>query len=140
LVNHFALGRDDIDHVLIGPGGAFAVETKWSATSWRSDYARPRLRDAVAQAQRNARALRLWHPFKSRGVPVHPVLVLWGGGAAKWAEHERIRVIDDVTVIAGLAVRDSSEQLGEGVLEEPSVTDSWAEIDALIGRRDPTTS
>jgi len=29
VANHVALGRPDIDHVLVGPGGVIAVETKW---------------------------------------------------------------------------------------------------------------
>lgn len=30
IVNHFVLAKDDIDHVLVGPGGAYVVETKWA--------------------------------------------------------------------------------------------------------------
>ena len=137
LVNHFALGRDDIDHVLIGPGGAYAVETKWSATSWRAEFGRRRLRDAVAQAQRNARALRLWHPLKSRDIPVQAALVLWGLGTNKWPPGERIQVIDGVTMIAGSALRAWVDQRGDGVLGETQITDAWTAIDAQITRRDP---
>ncbi len=34
VVNAIMLKRWDIDHVLLGPSGAYAVETKWSATPW----------------------------------------------------------------------------------------------------------
>ena len=34
VVNHVTLTAPDIDHVLVGPGGMFAIETKWSATPW----------------------------------------------------------------------------------------------------------
>jgi hypothetical protein len=36
LINHFGLTSDDIDHLLIGPGGVFVLETKWSSTDWQS--------------------------------------------------------------------------------------------------------
>lgn len=60
VVNHFALEDWDIDHVLVGPGGVIAVETKWSHRDWRTAQSRPWLNAAVDQAQANARTLRLW--------------------------------------------------------------------------------
>src|SRR3954453_4413988 len=35
IVNHLMLRTWDIDHVLVGPGGIFAVETKWSSRPWQ---------------------------------------------------------------------------------------------------------
>ncbi len=48
LVNHVVIdGRGDADHVLVGPAGLFVLETKWSATPYRSDD--PRLADTVGR-------------------------------------------------------------------------------------------
>ena len=121
LVNHFALAKDDIDHVLVGPGGAFAVETKWSASPWRSDYGQARLREAISQSSRNARALRLWHPFKSQAIPVHPAVVLWGGGTKDWTQEEQVRVTDGVTIVTGAALNNWTRTLGAGVLTEDAI-------------------
>jgi hypothetical protein len=87
LVNHVALREDDIDQVLLGPGGAFAIETKWRS-SWDTTYGRQRTLDAAGQARDNARALRLWHPFKSLEIVPSPVLVLWSRGLLDWDEKD----------------------------------------------------
>ncbi len=84
-VGGFRLSQRDIDHVLLGPGGAYAFETKWSS-SWESEYGRRRLTDAVGQATAGARTLRLWQPFKTLGIEPHPVVVLWGRGLANGRE------------------------------------------------------
>jgi len=69
LVNQLALRAWDIDHVLIGPGGVLAVETKWSAHPWVLDPPDDRVRRAVQQAQANARDLRLWGRSRVGGSP-----------------------------------------------------------------------
>jgi hypothetical protein len=49
-VNHVTLRRArDVDHVLVGLGGPFAVETKWSATPWSQKPIHGRILDATAQ-------------------------------------------------------------------------------------------
>lgn len=137
LVNHFVLGAEDVDHVLMGPGGAFVVETKWSASSWRSDFGRARQQEAVAQARANARRLRLWHPFKTLGFPVKPVVVLWGRGLSKWPEEEQFRLIDDVPVVTGPALPRWREGLGSDALTSTQIVDGWAAMEAQVSRRDP---
>jgi hypothetical protein len=137
MVNHFLLGRDDIDHVLVGPGGAYAFETKWSATSWRSDFGQERLREAVAQAKANARLLRLWHPVKSRQVQVEPVVVLWGGGVRDWPDGERISQLDGVTVATGHALPAWAAVLRVTALNEAQIAEVWKALDAQVARRDP---
>jgi hypothetical protein len=137
LVNHLALGVDDIDHVLIGPGGAYAIETKWNGSSWRSDYGVARQRDAVSQARANARTLALWHHFKSRQIPVHPVVVLWGQGISRWPEEEHIRSIDGVRVVIGPALRSWREHLASDALDEEQIDAGWAGMADHAARRDP---
>jgi Nuclease-related domain len=67
VVNHVRLSAWDIDHVLVGPGGVFAVETKWSATAWRFDPFEDRILAAVRQARENAKRLGLWTDLRSLG-------------------------------------------------------------------------
>jgi roadblock/LC7 domain-containing protein len=78
LVNGFVLSGGDTDHVLVGPAGVFVLESKWSADTWASERAQARIRQALDQVQANARRMRLWDPVKKSGLPVQPVLVLWG--------------------------------------------------------------
>ena len=140
LVNHLALRVDDIDHVLIGPGGAFAIETKWSASFWESDLGRDREQRAVDQARGNARSLRLWSAFRSRRISAAPVVVLWGRGLKSWPEEMQIRHVDDVVVIAGPALPRWLDGLGDDVLTDATVAEAWTALDAHAARRDPVDS
>lgn len=137
MVNHFVLGFDDIDHVLVGPGGAYAIETKWSATAWDSGFGRARARDAARQAAANARRLELWHPFKSRQLPVEPVVVLWGGGVKDWTDTELASSIDGATVLAGQAIPSWAADRRAVLLQGEEIAGLWAALDAQIARRDP---
>lgn len=73
LVNHVNLRQADIDHVLIGPTGIYAVETKWTAGSITPQW----LTAACEQAARNAKDLTLWAPTRPYG-PARAVVVVWG--------------------------------------------------------------
>lgn len=137
LVNHFVLGSDDIDHVLLGPAGAVVVETKWSGSSWDSGFGLQRQRDAVRQAETNARRLRLWHPFKSRDIPVRPVVVLWGRGISRWEENDQVREIDSVPVVTGPALRAWTERLEGQSLDSSKVEQVWDSLEMQVARRDP---
>ena len=136
LVNHVALKREDIDHVLLGPGGAYTVETKWSS-SWSSSYGRDRIADGIAQARENARDLALWHEFKSLGVAPEPLLVLWGGGLSGWAPEEQIRELDGVTVVVGTSLADWTSGLTSDALTADQVARGWSALEDHMGRRDP---
>jgi Nuclease-related domain len=136
LVNHLVLGTDDIDHVLLGPGGALVFETKWNGSPWDSRYGAERQRDAIRQAEANAHRLRLWHPFKSRHIPVRAVVVLWGQGLSKWPVEQQIRGIGSATVVTGPALRGWAEQLQDGQVAPKTVEQVWEDIEAQITRRD----
>jgi hypothetical protein len=74
----------DIDHVLVGPPGVFAVETKFTAMTWdfRPDRLGPMEAHALEGAARSAIKVRNILHEASRPV-VTPLLVVWGPGAAK---------------------------------------------------------
>jgi hypothetical protein len=59
----------DVDHVLVGPGGVLAIETKWSS-SWKVEAGalETPFSDPVGQATFGARKIRLF--LSSRGVDV----------------------------------------------------------------------
>jgi hypothetical protein len=135
LVNHFLLKRDDVDHVLIGPAGVWAVETKWSA-SWDTAFARDRERDAVRQVRSSAHSMSLWDPMRKRGLNVHPVVVLWGGGLRDWAPADRARMIDGVPVVVGLSFGEWMPSLTGGVLETAEVDDVWTVMETQSRVRD----
>ena len=103
LVNHVVIdGRGDADHVLVGTAGIFVLETKWSATPYRSDD--PRLASTVRRLERRAENTRL--QFKRLGVEtVTPVLVLWGPAARHLEEGTGAARSGRTPVLAGRQVR-----------------------------------
>lgn len=134
VINHVALREDDIDHVLVGPGGAYAVETKWSS-SWSTSYGRDRVLEGIEQVRANARLLKLWHPLKQLGITPQPVVVMWGPGLSKVNPQDRVRVVNDVTVVVGPALRAWLSSLGSGVLSEQQTSDAWSVLARGTPRR-----
>jgi hypothetical protein len=81
-------GLGDVDHVLIGPGGVFAIESKFTtspcqvADGWVDGiYGR----EPIAQARRGAEKVQrmLRHGRQRFDVTVHPVVVIWGPGRVR---------------------------------------------------------
>jgi hypothetical protein len=114
------VGESDIDHVLIGPGGVFTVNTKnhlgqrVSATSrgiWVGGYRQEYIRNSVHEAQRATRLLSYAcdFPVFARGLIVviadrfsvreqpDEVIVLRSGDLVKWLR-KRPTVLDTATV------------------------------------------
>ncbi len=100
LVNHFALGREDIDHLLFGPGGVYCVETKWSGSPWTDQAGRDRVMRAVEQVSTNTRRLSNWQPFRRAGLRAQPLVVLWGGALAPDDGLPAVRTVGPASVIA----------------------------------------
>jgi Nuclease-related domain len=93
-------GHGDVDHVLVGPGGVYAIESKWTNRDWTVVPRSPRLADALAQARLSARRIESTARVHHLGhVKVHPVVMWWGKGApAICGGHA---MIDDVIVVDG---------------------------------------
>jgi hypothetical protein len=133
VVNHVLLKTRDIDHVLVGPGGVIAVETKWSSIPWTVDPPESRVRDAVEAVRAHARDLTLWHNLKSLGVgQVRPVVILWGSGT----DGIPLTAVDGVTVIGGPAARAWLSTRGSDGLTDEQVRRAWEALDAQCQRRD----
>jgi hypothetical protein len=135
VVNHFSLRPSDIDHVLIGPGGAFAVETKWSAYPWTVDPPEPRLVRAMQQAEDNARDLSMWAEFKAAGISaVEPVVILWGAGTGLIPPISRF---GRVAVGAGPGAGQWRAGLTGDELSQSQIETAWHALDRQLGIRDP---
>jgi hypothetical protein len=73
-------GHGDIDHILIGPKGVFAIESKWTNVPW--SIREGAVVSATFQARRGAHKIENVLRFESAlDLPVVPVVVLWGRGS-----------------------------------------------------------
>ena len=122
---------EDIDHVLIGPGGVVVVETKWSADDWRSRRMRPRIADAAAQVQENARVMKLVLRSVLGDAPVRSIVALWPGDPELLREH-----IGDTVVMGGQELRQWVESLPENELSPDAITRAWSVVAEHLARRD----
>lgn len=136
VVNHVMWEKHDVDHVLVGPGGVYVVETKWSSRSWDFAGDDPRLQDAVDRARSNARSLQLW--LRRRGVTVvHPVVMLWGSGTADLPPERSVLSRADATVVVGPHADRWRSSLSDGALTEAQIDAVWQMLDQYVETRDP---
>jgi len=132
VLNHVMLKQRDIDHVLIGPGGVYAVETKWGADPWEISGPGGRVIKTAQQATDNAHDLWLW--LKSYGVEtVHPVVILWGAPDATGADRTRC---GDAAVLHGHAADEWRRSLAQEGLAGSVTSQVWQELDKHVRRRD----
>jgi len=89
------LADGDVGHVLVGPGGVYAIESTWTPDDCELDRGAivgMQGREPVAQAQESARSIQqlLLDCPEHLDVTVHPVVVVWGPGGLHldegWAE------------------------------------------------------
>ena len=90
------LSQSNVDHVAIGPGRVYAIETKWTS---RSDLDRF-LKGATWQAARQATELSAELRSRGAGREVRPLLVVWGPGIADRLG-EKPQAVNNVPVVAG---------------------------------------
>jgi hypothetical protein len=132
LVNHVTLTHGDIDHVLVGPGGAYAVETKWRSRRWTYDEQLA----AAAKLADNAKRLRLWQPFKAAGVDtVTPVIVIWGPADQQKNAVTMLEPTGTV-LLAGAHLTAWLEKLPRQGLTPDQVEACWHGLDDQVRRRD----
>ena len=136
VVHHVSLRTWDIDHVLIGPGGAFAIETKWSAQPWVLEPAEERVLKASRQAAGNARDLRLWDSFRKAGIDVQPVVMLWGPGLRSRGALEAVVPLDDAVVVSGPFAARWRDNLPAGVLTDEQIDAGWWALEKQVRLRD----
>lgn len=128
--NVMLLDREgDVDHVVGGPAGVFALETKWTASRSPGRL----LRVAAAQARFNAEKVRSRLRAGGVVIEVTPVVVVWSRHASKRLE------IEGVTVVRGSELR---EWLGGRAdkLAQPESESAAEALEAYLSiRRDDVT-
>lgn len=132
VIEHVPLQKGDIDHALIGPGGAYAIETKATYGEWNLDDPDEWLLRAASQARHRAERLRALLRSRDCDVrtDVRPLLVLWGplvGTAPR---------IDGIDVVHGTNLRSWREQLGTGTLSSEDVERAAAGLEGYVAMRD----
>jgi hypothetical protein len=98
----------NVDHVAVGPGRVYAIETKWTT-------AKGRFRETAAQ-QAAKQAARLAEELSSRGVDrqVVPLLVIWGNGVAEALEHKpELDKQSQTRIVAGATATDWLERMSK---------------------------
>ena len=58
ILNHLLVGRSDVDHVVVGPGGLVVLETKWTSWPFDPEYFATDARRLAEQADRLRRMLK----------------------------------------------------------------------------------
>ncbi len=113
-IRNVELDHTDIDHIVIGPGRIFAIETKWHM---RNADAGSLARDTF-QAQRSARKAQ--SILRSKGIDhphdVVPLVIVWGAG--RFDVPEGGAVVDGVQVLRGTELADWLSGWRTGTLAE----------------------
>ncbi len=129
VVNHVMLEHRDVDHVLLGPGGFYSIETKF-----RSEWEDVRR----AAAEFAPRAYEDAHGVAGRiGRPrahVHPLVVLWGGGIG--SIEPAPFTFDRVTFCAGELLRDYLGSAPSVTIPESEVQAAFDALDGYVRKRD----
>jgi hypothetical protein len=105
--------RFDVDHVAIGLGGVFAIETKWASHPWSftpDGRAEGYAAAALTQSESNSVTIRnLLRGNYKIDVEVRPVVVVWGAGLRGFDEPV---LSGRVMVMRGSHLRSHLESLG----------------------------
>ena len=141
VINDVKIGRGNIDHVLIGPGGVITIETKWSAHDWNLQPDDRWLKAPIWQATESARMLGSMCTRTRRGQAlVRPAIFLWSAVRSDLRETpDAPIVLPNVTLIRG---RQSAEAwrakvlTSERQIDDDAVDAIWTEIVAHARRED----
>lgn len=132
-------GEYDVDHVVVGPGGALVVETKWSADVWpmtagHGGFMSDRLVDAARAARRNAGDVSTLLRGELGARAIRPLVVVWSPGQP--LDGPEARDLEGVTVVRGGALRQWLEKLEPGSLDPAAVVRAWSQLDKQARIRD----
>lgn len=106
-VHNIPFERGDVDHVAVGPGGVFAIETKTSGASWDFLVQHAKPEHWARQARDGAFRVRyLIKQVASTDVPPTPVVASWIHGQPDEANE----VIDGVWHVRGHLLRQYLRQ------------------------------
>lgn len=130
----YFVGHGDVDHVLIGPGGVFVIESKWTSRRCSIDGGAVHGlmgREPVAQAREGAQKIErlLRHGPLGLDVEVRPVVVLWGPGRIRFDQGRE--TVDGVLVCDGPRDEQWLPDLDATFLDQGTIDDIGA---ALAGQ------
>ena len=136
VIHHAGLRRGDIDHFVVGPGGVFVLETKWSARDWRPDGKDAYALRAIQQVERERDTLSRWLP--TGYPPAVSVLVLWGAAAAALdgREADAARTAGGTVVLRGSALERWMLGRGRAALDVQQVQTAFDLMAVQVGKRD----
>jgi len=131
----------DVDHVLIGPGGVWAIETKTSMVpmTMRPDRVDGLYKgDPCAQARSGARKIAALLRSYDLDLNVTAAVVLWGHGAPEIPGGYTDLPSDygTVTVFSGREMRNSLERFGTSKLDIGSIEACRHVIEQFVEIRD----
>ena len=114
----------DVDHVLVGPGGVFVIESKFQTSTCRVEGGRVKGitgREPVSQARNGASKVEkmLKYGRDRFDLNVQPVVVIWGAGRVKMAEG--FQTVDGVLVCDGPEHEKWLQELDVDVLDQEVV-------------------
>jgi len=130
VVNHVMLdrGSGDIDHVVLGTGGFFAVDSKYR-TDWTTSTGS--LNDLARRSRLQADALQ--RRLQVKAPTVRPAVVLWGPRVSKVFddvfEHEGVLFCVGRAFVEHVAALDA-------VVDQAEVEQAFTRLDEYVAKRD----
>jgi hypothetical protein len=128
VVHHVMLEKGDIDHAVLGPGGFFAVDSKYR-TDWSS--ARDSIGELARRSRRQAAALQA--RLKLKEPKVQPAVVLWGPRVSK--VFDEVFDHDGVTFCLGAAFVGHVAAI-ERTVDQKTIDQAYDQLDDYVTRRD----
>jgi hypothetical protein len=136
VVDRVEFEHGDVDHVVLGPGGVYAIETKWTSRPWHLEQGRF-TNDFAMRAVRQSRRGRdrIYHLLRGnfgREMEVTAVLVVWGEGRPRL---RAAATVDGVVVVDGPLLRQYLSELPHG-LSAGTVSAATADVRQFVKDRD----
>lgn len=123
ILNHLLVGRADVDHVAVGPGGLVVIETKWTSWPFDPEYHATAARRLAEQADRVRRMLK---PHLG-DVRVSRAVVVWGPDIAG---SDETQVINGIEVVPGPSLADWLDRVPTSGTLPPQIEAAWRRLDA----------
>jgi hypothetical protein len=118
----------ECDHLVLGSGGAYALQTRWCA-DWSTRSGRRLLARAARAARDEARKAKnaIAGPVARPVVDVAPVIVAWGHGPVP-------KAVDEVPVVRGEALAEWLSERAIPRYEDAEVAHAYAAVTESSGR------
>lgn len=129
LVNHVLVEYGDVDHVLLGPGGFFAIETKFKSNWEHLDRETAKFAIKAKEGADDA-----WLRMGPPRTKIRTLVVLCGGGIDELCPEPFD--VEGVTFCTGAGLRDYLRTLPDGVVSEGELVTAFAKLQDNLVRSD----